>query len=127
MVTGKILEYVLAILLKALLKVESEGVCNGEVAVLGEVAAEPTEYWRVMFLDLLKQGRLLDNPSTKVKIRWRLTKFVVLKGVLYRRSLDSLLHQSITNMRLTKPWVKYISEYAELSNRGQNFTCSSRV
>lgn len=55
--------------------------------VLGiEVEAEQLEDWRAPFLDFLERGRLPGSPTKRIEIRRRSTKFVDLKGLLYRRS-----------------------------------------
>lgn len=47
-------------------------------------------------MGFIERGRLLDDPSKKVKIEIRDTKFVFLKGVLYKWSLDGILLWCIT-------------------------------
>lgn len=51
---------------------------------------ETTEDCWIPFTDSLEHGRLIDDPYKKVEIK-RYTKFVILKDVLYRWSLDGIL------------------------------------
>lgn len=71
-------------LLIPLSKAPSESMPEEDLGI--EIATESLEDWRTPFVDFLEQGRLPDNPTKRVEVR-RSTKFIVLRGVLYRRSL----------------------------------------
>lgn len=60
-----------------------------------EITVEPLEDWRTPFLDFLEWECLADSPTKRIEIRRWSTKFVVLKGLPYQRSLDGILLRCI--------------------------------
>lgn len=68
-----------------------------------EMVTESIEDWQFPFMHFVKRGRLPNDPSKKVEIKRRATKFIVLKGLLYRASLDDILLDASQITKHIKP------------------------
>jgi hypothetical protein len=69
--------------------------------------------WRVEIADYLK------NPSQKFtrKLRYKLTKYVLLDNQLYYKTVDGVLLKCLSQEEARVLWEKCMKEYAELINR----------